>query len=133
MTMPEDRDDLQEVLEDVTEELADDTALLSQALGGWRGMVDSGAPSIAFLLTYLASETDGKHDLRLSINVALVTGAILAIERLIRRKSLQQVLSGAVGLGVSAYITSKSGHAQNFFLPGFAAFDGFVHHGGNGV
>jgi len=101
-------------LEDAVEEVVDDTALLSNALGGWRGMVDSGLPSIAFLLAYLGSS----HNLKLSIEVALATGVVLTVERIARRKSLQQVLSGGLGLAVSAYITSRSGHAQNFFLPG---------------
>lgn len=104
----------QDVFAEVTEELVDDTALLSAALGGWRGMLDSGAPSLAFLLSYLVTD----HDLALSIKLAIATGAILALERLIRRKSLQQVLSGGVGLAISAYITQRSGQAENFFLPG---------------
>lgn len=105
---------LDEVAGEVVQEIADDTALLSAALGGWRGMIDSGAPSLAFLLSYLLSD----HDLGLSIRLALATGALLGLERLVRRKSLQQVLSGGVGLAISAYITSRSGQAENFFLPG---------------
>jgi len=104
----------EEALEDVVDEVVDDTALLSNALGGWRGMVDSGLPSITFLLAYLGSS----HNLKLSIEVALVTGVVLTVERIARKKSLQQVLSGGLGLAVSAYITSRSGQAQNFFLPG---------------
>ena len=105
---------LHDAVAEISDELTDDTVLLSQALGGWRGMVDSGAPSVAFLITYLASS----HNLSLSIKVAIASGLILGVERILRRKSLQQVLSGALGLGVSAYITTRSGHAQNFFLPG---------------
>ena len=115
MTEPHDEiEDIQEVIEDVVEEIADDSALLSQALGGWRGMIDSGAPSVAFLIAYLSSG----HNLTLSLKIAVVTGVILAAERIICRKPLQQVLSGGAGLAVSAYITAKSGQAQNFFLPG---------------
>jgi len=115
MTEPnEEVEDMQEVIQDVAEEIADDSTLISQALGGWRGMIDSGAPSVAFLIAYLSSD----HNLSLSLKIAITTGVILAVERIVRRKPLQQVLSGAAGLAVSAYITAKSGQAQNFFLPG---------------
>jgi len=110
----DDSADLSEVVHEVAEEIADDTALLSQALGGWRGMLDSGAPSLAFLLAYLFTH----HDLALSLKLAVLTGLILGVERLVRRKPIQQVLSGGVGLAISAYITHRSGAAQNFFLPG---------------
>jgi Protein of unknown function (DUF3159) len=115
VTEPHDEvEDIQDAIEEVTAEIADDSGLISQALGGWRGMLDSGAPSVAFLIAYLTSG----HNLTLSLKIAIATGVILAAERLIRRKPLQQVLSGAAGLAVSAYITAKSGQAQNFFLPG---------------
>jgi len=106
--------DENDVVSEIAEEIVDDTALLSQALGGWRGMLDSGAPSLVFLLAYLISH----HNLELSIKLAVISGALLAVERLLRRKSLQQVLSGGVGLAISAYITQRSGQAENFFLPG---------------
>jgi len=106
--------DENDVVSEIAEEIVDDTALLSQALGGWRGMLDSGAPSLVFLLSYLISH----RNLELSIKLAILTGALLAVERLVRRKSLQQVLSGGVGLAISAYITQRSGQAENFFLPG---------------
>jgi len=114
MQTPEESQDLPDLVTDVAEEIADDTALLAQALGGWRGMLDSGVPSLVFLIAYLVTD----HNLGLSIKLALGTGLLLALERLVRRKSLQQVLSGGVGLAVSAYITHKSGKAENFFLPG---------------
>ena len=115
MTEPnEDSQEFSDIVSEVSEEIADDSALLSQALGGWRGMLDSGAPSLAFLLAYLFTG----HNLALSIYLAVATGVVLGVERLVSRKSIQQVLSGGVGLAISAYITHRSGQAQNFFLPG---------------
>ena len=37
---------------------------------------------------------------------------------LFQRKSLQQVISGLFGVALSAWITAKTGNAENFFLPG---------------
>lgn len=101
-------------IDEVTHEVVADTLLLANAIGGWRGVVDSALPSIAFLLVYLLDD----HNLRMSIYIALGVGAALAIERVIKKASLQQVLSGLFGVAISAYITGKTGQAQNFFLPG---------------
>lgn len=116
--MPTENPDLNELEESAFEEAAHevvaDTELLAKALGGWRGVVDSALPSVAFLLVYLLFD----KNLQLSVYVALGVGAALAIERILRKASLQQVFSGLFGVGISAYITSKTGQAQNFFLPG---------------
>ena len=100
--------------EEAAHEVVADTELLAKALGGWRGVLDSALPSVAFLLVYLLND----KDLKLSIYVALAVGVALAIERIIRKASLQQVFSGLFGVGISAFIASKTGQAQNFFLPG---------------
>ena len=99
---------------DLTREVSADTAILANAIGGWRGAIDSGLPSVVFLAVYFAKQ----HDLQLAIKCAVSVGLVLAVLALIQRKSLQQVISGLVGLALSAYITSRTGQAQNFFLPG---------------
>ena len=100
--------------EDLVEEVAADTAVLANAIGGVRGAVDSGLPSIIFLAAYFLRD----HDLREAIYAALGVGVVLAVISLLQRKSLQQVFSGLIGLAISAYITARTGAAQNFFLPG---------------
>ncbi len=101
-------------IEEAAHEVVADSELLAKAIGGWRGVLDSALPSVAFLLVYLLVD----KNLQLSVYVALGVGAALAIERILRKASLQQVFSGLFGVGISAYITSKTGQAQNFFLPG---------------
>ena len=102
------------VFDESTHEVIADSELLAKALGGRRGILDSALPSVAFLLVYLLFD----KNLQMSVNVALAVGGALAIERIVRKASLQQVLSGLFGVAISAYITSKTGQAQNFFLPG---------------
>ena len=46
------------------------------------------------------------------------TGALVLMWRLIRRESLQQVLAGFAGVAVSAFVASRTGRAEDFFLPG---------------
>ena len=93
---------------------ASESTVLSRAIGGWRGMVDSSLPSLVFLIVYLASH----HNLKTSVWAALIAGAVIAVWRLIRRQSIQQVLAGFVGVAISAWIATKTGNAANFFLPG---------------
>ncbi len=100
--------------ESITHELADDAKLLSQALGGPRGMLESGAPAIIFIVSYAISD----QDLTSSLIAAIASGVVLAILRLVRREKLTQVIAGFIGLGFSAWLAETSGKAENFFLPG---------------
>jgi hypothetical protein len=54
----------------------------------------------------------------LSVWCAVGAGALIAVWRLVRRESLQQVLAGFVGIAVSAFVASRTGRAEDFFLPG---------------
>ncbi len=102
----------------IAQEFSDDTAsestVLSRAIGGWRGVIDSILPSLVFLIVYLARQ----HNLKEAVWSAVIAGAAIALWRLIRRQSIQQVLAGFVGVAFSAWIASKTGNAANFFLPG---------------
>ena len=99
--------------EELREDVALDGGMLANAIGGWRGIIDSSLPSLAFIIVYLVSS----QNLTLSIWVALGAGALIAILRLIRRQSIQQVLGGFGGVALSAWFASRSGNAIDFFLP----------------
>lgn len=88
--------------------------ILERAIGGWRGMIDTGLPTIVFITVYVLSG----RELTPSIISAVVVGALLAVWRLIRRQNLQQVLTGFLGLGIAAGFSAWTGQAENFFLPG---------------
>lgn len=100
--------------ESLGHELADDTKMLASQLGGPRGMFESGAPAIIFVIVYSISG----QDLRNSVFAALSIGLILGIVRLLKRESLTQVAAGLIGLAFSAWLATRSGKAENFFLPG---------------
>lgn len=89
-------------------------ALLARAIGGWRGVFDSGVPAAIFVTTYLISGSN----LSLSLWLAIGAGALVMSWRLVRRESLQQVIAGFVGVAVSAFVASRTGRAEDFFLPG---------------
>ena len=58
------------------------------------------------------------QNLTISIWCALGAGAVIALWRLLRRQSLQQVLGGFGGVALSAFIAGRTGNAADFFLPG---------------
>lgn len=90
------------------------SGMLADAIGGWRGIIDSSLPSLVFVISYLATS----QNLTTSIYCALGAGAAIAIWRLLRRQSLQQVLGGFGGVALSAFIAGRTGNAADFFLPG---------------
>lgn len=100
--------------EGIVHEIKDDSELLAKALGGWAGIVDSGLPFLVFTIAYLATD----RNLQVTLYAALGTAAILAVLRLARRQSLQQVLAGLFGIAIAAFLARRTGNADNFFLPG---------------
>lgn len=87
---------------------------LEQAIGGWRGAIESGAPAIAFLLAYQFST----QNLSTAIKAAAAIAIAMALLRLVRRGSLQFVISGVIGVAVSAWFVSRTGQAKDYFVPG---------------
>ena len=88
--------------------------LMAQAIGGWRGVVDSSVPGAVFLLVYLVNG----NVLRPAVWAAVAAGAVIAVLRLVRRESLQQVVSGFIGIAFAAWLASRTGRAEDFYLPG---------------
>ncbi len=102
-------------------EVAAELAVLTTAVGGWRGMLDSGLPSVVFVIWFIA---DGRV-LRPALLAALVMGALLLALRLVRRQRTTQALAGFVGLLLSAYVARATGKAANFYLLGLLTNAGY--------
>jgi hypothetical protein len=88
--------------------------MLDKAIGGWRGLFDSGAPTLVFVIVYLIQP----DNLQIALWSALAVGIAIAVYRMIRKDSLQQVIAGLVGVGIAAGFSAWTGKAENFFLPG---------------
>ncbi len=101
-------------VESVSREIKEDSELLAKALGGWAGVIDSGLPFLVFTVAYLVTD----RNLQTTLYAAIGTAAVLAILRLARKQSLQQVFSGFIGIGIAAFVAKRTGNADNFFLPG---------------
>lgn len=91
-----------------------DRAMLDRALGGWRGLIDSGVPAAVFVLVYMLNGLQ----LRPAVLAAVGSGVAIALWRLVRRQDLQQVAAGFAGVAISALVASRTGRAEDFFLMG---------------
>jgi hypothetical protein len=89
-----------------------DRHLVLDQLGGWRGMVDATVPTVAFIV---ANAIDG---LRTGIWAALGLALVIFVLRLVRRESVQQAVSGLIGVGIAVAIAAASGQARDYFVLG---------------
>lgn len=96
--------------------------LMASAIGGWRGLIDGSLPAAVFLVVYVV---DGRA-LAPAIWAAVGAGVVIAILRLARRQSLQQVVSGFIGVAFSAWLVSRTGRAEDFYLPGLLINVGYA-------
>ena len=84
------------------------------ALGGKRGLIDSGLPALVFLIVFNIS---GK-DVDTALYAAVVLSILLTLLRLIKRETIQHAFSGLIGVGICALISKRTGNAADFYLPG---------------
>ncbi len=82
------------------------------ALGGKKGLIDSGVPSIVFLVVFNISK-----EVNTAIMSALALSLTLAIFRLIKKDTIQHSVSGVIGVLICAYFANKSGNASDFYIP----------------
>lgn len=88
--------------------------LMANAIGGWRGLLDGSLPSAVFLVGYIV----GGQQLRPAVIGAVAAGLLIAVLRIVRKQSLQQVLSGFLGVAFCAWFASRTGNAEDYYLPG---------------
>ena len=92
----------------------DDKDKVISALGGKRGLIDSGLPALVFLIVFNIS---GKA-VNTSIYSAVALSIILTAVRLVKRETIQHAFSGLVGVAICALFSKRSGNAADFYLPG---------------
>jgi hypothetical protein len=82
------------------------------AFGGTKGLIDSGIPSILFLVTFNVT-----HHLHTALFASIATSALLTIIRLIKRDTLQHALSGLVGVLICAWFANRTGNPSDLYIP----------------
>lgn len=82
------------------------------AFGGKKGLIDSGIPSVIFLV--VLNITDHLHS---ALFASVAISALLTIIRLARRDTIQHALSGFVGVLICAWFANRTGNASDVYLP----------------
>lgn len=96
----------------VRQVLASDFSL-EQAIGGWRGLVESVAPGLVFVVVYVATR-ELTPSIAASLGVALLTTTL----RLVARSPVTQAVSGLGGVVIGVLWAWRSGEAQDYFAWG---------------
>jgi Protein of unknown function (DUF3159) len=86
---------------------------LGRTLGGVRGMVEAALPFVGFTVAWVSSRA-----LYASIGVALGIALVLAVVRLAQHSSLKFVAQAVVPTAIAAVIATRTGRAEDVFLPG---------------
>lgn len=95
-------------------DLRAESILLERAIGGWRGIIDSGLPTVVFVVAYLVTS----ENLGTSLVAALIAAGAIVLWRLLRHQPLQQIAFGFAGVLVSAGFAKYTGKAENFYFLG---------------
>lgn len=88
-----------------------------EAVGGPLGIGESALPPIAFVVIWAATG----NEIGPAAVAAVAIGMVFAALRIARRQSARFALAGVVGVGIAAFVASRTGRAQDFFLPGILA------------
>ncbi|NDF56299.1 MAG: DUF3159 domain-containing protein [Actinobacteria bacterium] len=92
----------------------EDKDKILSALGGKRGLIDSGLPALIFLAVFNLTNRDVNAAIYAAVSISIVLTAI----RLVRRETIQHAFSGLIGVAICAVFSKRSGNAADFYLPG---------------
>ena len=82
------------------------------AFGGKKGLIDTGIPSILFLVTF-----NLRKDLQEALFAAIAVSAVLTIIRLAMRDTIQHAISGFVGILICAWFANRTGNPSDLYIP----------------
>lgn len=90
----------------------DDREKVLSAFGGKKGLIDSGIPSIIFLVIF-----NIQHDLHQALYASVAVSIVLTIIRLAMRDTVQHAFSGLIGALICAWFANRTGNPSDVFLP----------------
>ncbi|UJP41776.1 DUF3159 domain-containing protein [Cellulomonas palmilytica] len=94
--------------------LTSDTFSAMDAIGGARGVVESVAPGLLFVVVYLATG----QQLRPALIAAAGAALLAVVVRLVQRTPVTQALSGVIGVGIGVVWAWRTGDASDYFAYG---------------
>ncbi|HZJ29458.1 MAG TPA: DUF3159 domain-containing protein, partial [Solirubrobacterales bacterium] len=95
---------------------------LMNEIGGPQGIADSSIPAIIFVAVYsLAGSRIG-----LAGGCAVAAALVIGVLRLVKGESVRFAAAGFIGVAVAAFIATRTGRAEDFFLPGLLLNAGYA-------
>jgi hypothetical protein len=93
-----------------------------KSAGGIQGIAESILPGLVFLIAF----TLDRENLAMAVTASLAVAAVFTVARLVQRKPLTQALAGFIGVGLSAWLATSTGKAENFYVLGFFTNVGYI-------
>ncbi|MEY9776208.1 DUF3159 domain-containing protein [Arthrobacter sp. MW3 TE3886] len=93
-----------------------------KSAGGIQGIAESILPGLVFLIAF----TIDRENLAMAVTASLAVAAVFTVARLLQRKPLTQALAGFIGVGLSAWLATSTGKAENFYVLGFFTNVGYI-------
>lgn len=90
----------------------EDREKVISAFGGKKGLIDSGIPSVIFLVVFNISK-----ELQSALIAAIVISALLTITRLLKKDTVQHAFSGFIGVLICAWFANRTGNASDLYIP----------------
>ena len=82
------------------------------AFGGKKGLIDSGIPSVIFLIVFNFSK-----ELQTALIASIAVSALLTIIRLAMKDTIQHAMSGFIGVLICAWFANRTGNASDLYIP----------------
>lgn len=92
--------------------MSSDREKVLHAFGGKKGLIDSGVPSIIFLIVFNIQD-----QLKPALVASIVTSLIFTVIRLAMRETLQHALSGLIGVLICAWFANRTGNPSDLYIP----------------
>jgi len=92
-----------------------------ESVGGVRGLIESMAPGLVFVVLYVATSR-----LTLSLVVSSAVALLAVVVRLAQRTPVTQAFAGILGVAVGGVWAWRSGNPSDYYLPGILTNAGYL-------
>ena len=89
----------------------EDKARVLAAFGGKKGLIDSGIPSVIFLVVFNVTD-----QLQSALIASVAVSGLLTIIRLAMRETIQHAVSGLIGSLICAWFANRNGNASDLYI-----------------
>lgn len=94
---------------------------LADAIGGWRGLVESVAPGLVFVVVFVAG-----REIPPAVIASLAVALLAVLARLVTRTPVTQAFAGTIGVVIGVVWAWRTGEAENFYVWGLITNAGFA-------